>query len=164
MQIAENSVVTMTYTLTNEQGDVLDQADTSHPFVYLHGASNIIGGLEKALTGKQANDSMKVTIAPEDAYGVRDERMTQQIPREMFGEIPADKLVPGAQFQAQTNGGIEIITIAAVDGDTITIDANHPLAGVALTFDLTVLDVRAATEEEVAHGHVHAHGGCGHSH
>ncbi|MBU0655707.1 MAG: peptidylprolyl isomerase [Gammaproteobacteria bacterium] len=164
MQIAENSVVTMTYTLTDDQGQVLDQADASQPFVYLHGSQNIISGLEDALTGKQANDSMQVTIAPEDAYGVRDERMTQQIPRDMFGDVPAEVLVPGAKFQAHTNGGIEVITIAAVDGDMITIDANHPLAGVTLTFDLTILDVRLATADELAHGHVHAHGGCGHDH
>jgi FKBP-type peptidyl-prolyl cis-trans isomerase SlyD len=152
----------MTYTLTNGQGDILDQADASHPFVYLHGASNIIPGLENALTGKQASDSMVVNIAPTDAYGERDERLTQQIPREMFGDVPTEQLVPGAQFQAQTNGGIEVITITAVDSDSITIDANHPLAGVALTFDLSILEVRAATAEEIAHGHVHAHGGCGH--
>lgn len=164
MQIAANTVVTMTYTLTNDQGDVLDQADASQPFVYLHGAQNIISGLENALTGKQASESMKVTIAPEDAYGVRDERLTQRIPRDMFNGIPEEALIPGAKFQAHTNGGIEVITIAAVDGDIITIDANHPLAGVTLTFDLTILDVRAATADEVAHGHVHAHGGCGHDH
>lgn len=162
MQIAANSVVTMTYTLTNPQGEVLDKSDTSHPFVYLHGAHNIIPGLENALTGKQASDSMVVTIQPEDAYGVRDERLTQQVQRHMFGDTPADVLVPGAQFQAQTNGGIEVITITAVDGDTITIDANHPLAGVTLTFDLSILDVRTATTEEIAHGHVHSHGSCGH--
>jgi FKBP-type peptidyl-prolyl cis-trans isomerase SlyD len=82
----------------------------------------------------------------------------------MFGDVPTEQLVVGAQFQAQTNGGIEVITITAVDDATITIDANHPLAGVALTFDVTILDVRAATDEEMAHGHVHSHGGCGHNH
>ncbi|MBJ6609799.1 MAG: peptidylprolyl isomerase [Candidatus Thiothrix moscowensis] len=164
MQITDHAVVTMTYTLTDGQGNVLDQADTSHPLTYLHGAENIIPGLENALTGKQAQDSMIVTIAPEDAYGERDDRLTQQVPRHMFGDTPTDHLVPGAQFQAQTNGGVEVITITAVDGDTITIDANHPLAGVALTFDLTILDVRAATADEIAHGHVHAAGGCGHHH
>lgn len=162
MQIAANTVVTMTYTLTNDQGDVLDQADASHPFAYLHGANNIIPGLENALTGKQANDSMKVTIAPEDAYGERDESMTQQIPREMFGNVAAEQLVVGAQFHAQTNGGVEVITIAAVDANTVTIDANHPLAGVTLTFDLTILEVRAASAEEVAHGHAHGIGGHHH--
>lgn len=164
MQIAVNTVVTMTYTLTNPQGVVLDQADTDHPFVYLHGANNIIPGLENALVGKQASDSAVVNVTAEDAYGERDERLTQQIPREMFGDVPTEQLVVGAQFQAQTNGGIEVITITAVDDATITIDANHPLAGVALTFDVTILDVRAATDEEMAHGHVHSHGGCGHNH
>lgn len=162
MQIAANTVVTMTYTLTNPEGEVLDKADPSHPFVYLHGAHNIIPGLENALAGKQANDSMVVSIQPEDGYGTRNESLTQQVPRHMFGDTPADVLVPGAQFQAQTNGGIEVITVTAVDGDTISIDANHPLAGVTLTFDLNILDVRAATSEEIAHGHVHSHSGCGH--
>ncbi len=162
MQIAANTVVTMTYTLTNDQGDVLDQADASQPFAYLHGANNIIPGLENALAGKQASDSLTVTIAPADAYGERDERMTQQIPREMFGNVPAEQLVVGAQFQAQTNGGVEVITIAAVDANTVTIDANHPLAGVTLTFDVTILEVRAASAEEVAHGHAHGIGGHHH--
>lgn len=164
MQIAANAVVTMTYTLTNAQGDVLDQADASHPFVYLHGANNIIPGLENALVGKQAADSMSVTIPAADAYGERDERLTQRVPREMFGDAPTEQLVVGAQFQAQTNGGIEVITITAVDDDSITIDANHPLAGVDLTFTLNILTVREATAEEIAHGHVHAPGGCGHHH
>ncbi len=162
MQIAANTVVTMTYVLTNEQGDVLDQADASQPLAYLHGANNIIPGLENALEGKQANDSLVVTIAPADAYGERDDRLMQQIPREMFGDVPAEQLVPGAQFHAQTNGGIEVITIAAVDAGTVTIDANHPLAGMALTFDVTVLEVRAATADEAAHGHAHGVGGHHH--
>lgn len=162
MQITENAVVTMTYTLTNEQGDVLDQADATSPLLYLHGSNSIIPGLEEALAGKQANDTVVVTVAPEDAYGVRDERLTQQIPRDMFGGVPDEQLVPGAQFQAQTNGGIEVITLIAVDDATITIDANHPLAGMALTFDVGIVDVRPATAEEISHGHVHAHGGCGH--
>ena len=162
MQIAPNTVVTMTYTLTNAEGQVLDQADASHPFVYMQGAHNIIPGLEQALAGKQAGDTAVVTVQPEDAYGEYNEQLTQQVPRQMFGNVPEDQLVVGAQFQAQTNGGVEIITIADVDGDMITIDANHPLAGETLTFDVRILDVRAATPEEIEHGH--AHGPGGHQH
>ena len=162
MQIAPNTVVTMTYTLTNAEGQVLDQADASHPFVYMQGAHNIIPGLEQALAGKQAGDTAVVTVQPEDAYGEYNEQLTQQVPRQMFGNVPEDQLVVGAQFQAQTNGGVEIITIADVDGDMITIDANHPLAGETLTFDVKILDVRAATPEDIEHGHAHGPGGHHH--
>ena len=162
MQIAPNTVVTMAYTLTDSNGNVHDQADASHPFAYLHGAQNIIPGLEIALNGKQANDSVTVTIAPEDAYGERNDQLTQQVPRAMFGGVPDDKLVPGAKFQAQTDAGVEVITITAVDGDMITIDANHPLAGETLNFDVQILEVRMATRDEIAHGH--AHGAGGHHH
>ena len=162
MQIAPNTVVTMTYTLTNAEGQVLDQADASHPFVYMQGAHNIIPGLEQALAGKQAGDTAVVTVQPEDAYGEYNEQLTQQVPRQMFGNVPEDQLVVGAQFQAQTNGGVEIITIADVDGDMITIDANHPLAGETLNFDVQILEVRMATRDEIAHGH--AHGAGGHHH
>ncbi len=162
MQIAPNTVVTMTYTLTNAEGQVLDQADASHPFVYMQGAHNIIPGLEQALAGKQAGDTAVVTVQPEDAYGEYNEQLTQQVPRQMFGNVPEDQLVVGAQFQAQTNGGMEILTIADVDGDMITIDANHPLAGETLTFDVKILEVRAATTEEIEHGHAHGPGGHHH--
>ena len=162
MQIAPNTVVTMTYTLTNAEGKVLDQADASHPFMYMQGAHNIIPGLEQALTGKQAGDAAVVTVQPEDAYGEYNEQLTQQVPRQMFGNVPAEQLVVGAQFQAQTNEGVEVITIAAVEGDMITIDANHPLAGETLTFDVHILEVRAASAEEMAHGHAHGPGGHHH--
>ncbi|MEB4590977.1 peptidylprolyl isomerase [Candidatus Thiothrix sp. Deng01] len=162
MQIAQHTVVTMTYTLTNDKGEILDQADASHPFAYLHGASNIIAGLEKQLTGKQANDSMTVTVPPAEAYGEYDERMTQKVPRAMFQGIPEEQIVAGAEFHAQTAAGNQVIRISAVDNDSVTIDANHPLAGVPLTFDLTILEVRPATAEEIDHGH--AHGAHGHHH
>lgn len=161
MQITANTVVSLSYTLTNQQGDVLDQADQESPFMYLHGANNIITGLEKALENKQADDSLQVVIEPQDAYGERDETLTQQIPRSMFEGIGDEQLVPGAKFHAQTNYGIETIMVKAVDGDHITIDANHPLAGEILHFDVTILAVRAASEEELSHGHVHPDGECG---
>lgn len=162
MQIAEKTVVTMSYTLTNEQGEVLDQAGTEQPFAYLHGANNIIMGLENALTGKQADDSFTVTIPPAEAYGEYDERLTQEVPRSMFQGVPDEQIVAGAQFHAQTNAGTQVIRIAKVEGDTVTIDGNHALAGATLTFEVTVLGVREASEEEVAHGH--AHGAGGHQH
>lgn len=162
MQIAPNTVVTMAYTLTDANGNVLDKAEADHPFAYLHGAQNIIPGLENALTGKQANDSVQVTIAPADAYGEPNPQLIHQVPRTAFSEVPADELVPGTKLQAQTNDGVEIITITAVDDDTVTIDANHPLAGETLNFSVQILDVRAATRDEVTHGHAHGVGGHHH--
>lgn len=165
MQIAQHAVASLRYTLTDSQGDILDEATNEEPFVYLHGANNIIPGLENALVGKQKNDQLQVTIPPEEAYGVHDERLTEKVSKEMFGDVDEAQLVPGAQFHAQTNAGQEIITIASVQDDTVTIDGNHPLAGATLHFDVTVLDVRTATEEELSHGHAHdAHGDCGHEH
>lgn len=164
MNITKHAVVSLGYTLTNNNGDILDQADADTPFVYLHGANNIIPGLEHALADKETGFSDKVTIAPELGYGLRDDSLTQKIPKEMFGNIDEEQLKPGARFQAQTDVGIETITIEAVDDTHITIDANHPLAGETLHFDVSVLDIRTATEEEIAHGHVHAAGGCGHDH
>lgn len=164
MNITKHAVVSLGYTLTNDKGDILDQADAEHPFVYLHGANNIIPGLEHALADKTTGFSDNVTIAPELAYGLRDDNLTQQIPKEMFGEVDPAQLKPGARFHAQTDVGIETITIKAVDDTHVTIDANHPLAGETLHFDVTVLEIREATEEEIAHGHVHAGGSCGHDH
>lgn len=162
MQIADKTVVTMTYTLTDDQGQVLDKAEASQPFAYLHGSSNIIPGLEKHLEGKQADDSVQVTVPPAEAYGERDDRLTQQVPRSMFQGVPDEQIVAGAQFQAQTSAGNQVIRIAAVDGDHVTIDANHPLAGVTLNFDVTILGVREASAEEVEHGHAHGEGGHHH--
>lgn len=165
MQIADNVVASLRYKLTDSQGEILDEATQAEPFVYLHGANNIIPGLENALLGKQVNDQLEVTIPPADAYGEHDERLTQEVSKEMFSGVDEAQLFPGAQFQAQTDAGQEVITIATVQDDTVTIDGNHPLAGETLHFDVTVLDVRAATADEMSHGHAHdAHGDCGHEH
>ena len=164
MQIAQHAVASLRYTLTDSQGDILDEATNEEPFVYLHGANNIIPGLENALLGKQADDQLEVTIPPEDAYGMHDERLTQEVSKEMFSGVDDSQLVPGAQFHAQTNAGQEVITVASVQEDTVTIDGNHPLAGETLHFDVTVLEVRVATEEEINHGHAHGQGDCGHEH
>ena len=164
MKIEKNKVASLGYTLKNAEGQILDQADKDSPFQYLHGAGGIIKGLEDALENKEVNDSFSVTITPENAYGERDEKLTESVPREMFEGISDENLVAGAQFHAQTANGTQVITIDSVDGDTVKIDANHPLAGQTLHFDVDVLDIRDATEEEVAHGHPHAPGGCGHDH
>ena len=161
MKISTSKVASLAYTLKNDDGEVLDTADENSPFLYLHGAGGIIKGLESALEDKEVNDSFHIIIAPEDAYGERDDKMVESVPRTMFEGIDDKELVAGAQFHAQTAHGTQVIVIAGVDGDTVNIDANHPLAGQTLHFDVSVLDIRDATEEEIAHGHPHAPGGCG---
>lgn len=159
MKIADHSVVSIHYVLTNADGEQLDASDGG-PLQYLHGHKNIVPGLEEALTNRSAGDELDVAIPPEQAYGVRSEELVQEVPRSAFQGI--DKIEPGMQFQAQTPQGAQLITVQSVDGDTIKIDGNHPLAGVALHFKVQVVEVREATEEEKAHGHVHGPGGHDH--
>jgi len=160
MPIAENKVVTLHYTLTDDEGKVLDKSNDGS-FLYLHGASNIIPGLENALAGKTSGDELKVTVVPEDGYGVRDEARKESVPREMF---PTDSEIEvGAQFHAEGPEGQTItVTVIEVTDETVTIDGNHPLAGVQLNFDVKVIEVRDASAEELEHGH--AHGPEGHHH
>ena len=159
MQVADNMAVSIHYTLTNDDGEVLDSSIGDEALVYLHGGGNIIPGLEKALHGKVAGDKFNVRIAPEDAYGELMEEMVQVISRDMFEGI--DNIEVGMQFHADVSSGSGVVTVVNIEDDDITIDGNHPLAGLALTFDVEVIDVRAATEEEVSHGHIHG-AGCHH--
>lgn len=156
MTITVNKVVTLDYTLTDDSGEVLDQSRDGQ-FVYLHGASNIIPGLENALAGKAAGESLSVKVSPEQGYGQRDENLSQVVGIEMF-ESPDDVAV-GLQFHAQSGDGNHlVITVTNIEGDQVTIDGNHPLAGKHLNFDVTVVAVRDATEQELAHRHAHAYG------
>ena len=160
MVVANQKVVSIDYTLTDPAGVVIDSSSGKPPLVYLHGMGGIIPGLESALTGKTKGDSLKVTVAPEQAYGVRDNNMIQEVPRDRF---PADaKIAPGMQFQANTPNGPRVVTVVGVDSAAVKIDANHPLAGVTLNFDVKIVDVRDATTEELGHGHVHGPGGHHH--
>ncbi len=156
MEIAHNKVVTIDYTLTDLAGNLIDSSQNSG-FAYLHGAGNIIPGLEDALTGKTAGEELDVQVAPEHAYGMRDESKTQVIPRDTF---PTEEPVAqGMQFHAELpNGGMAVVTVTEVGDDEITIDGNHPLAGIDLSFSVKVLDIRDATDEELQHGHVHRPG------
>lgn len=158
MQIANQTVVTLDYTLTDDEGNVIDRSEDG-TFSYLHGASNIIPGLEQALDGKAAGDSLKVSIAAADGYGEHDETKTVVVPMSMF---PEDSEVEvGMQFQAQGPEGESLmVTVTRVEGDSVTVDGNHPLAGVQLNFEVSVVGVREATAEEIAHGHVHGPGGA----
>ncbi len=160
MQAEKNKVVTIDYTLKDTDGNLIDESKDGQ-FAYLHGADNIIPGLEKGLEGKQAGDSVQVTINPADAYGEVDPAKIQKAPRNMFP--PDVEIQPGMQFHAQTPDGQDVmVTVKAVEDDFVVIDGNHPLAGVTLNFDVTVRDVRDATAEEIEHRHVHGPGGHHH--
>ncbi|MEW6766338.1 MAG: peptidylprolyl isomerase [Pseudomonadota bacterium] len=160
MQISQDSVVTLDYRLTNDAGEVIDSSEGHGPLAYLHGHGNIIPGLEQALEGRATGDSFQVSIEPAMAYGEKNPALTQTLPSSMFGGV--EQIAVGMQFHAQTDHGIEVVTVTAVEGDQVTIDGNHPLAGQTLHFDVTVREVREAQAEEIEHGHVH--GEHGHHH
>lgn len=158
MQIAENMVVSIHYTLTNKAGEKVDSSvEHGEPMAYLHGHGNIVPGLENALTGKSAGDKFDVSVNPEDGYGEHHAELIQEVPREAFQGV--DHLETGMQFQADTGAGPRLFTITKIEGDTVTVDGNHPLAGEVLNFAIEVTAVRAASEEELEHGHVHGEGG-----
>jgi FKBP-type peptidyl-prolyl cis-trans isomerase SlyD len=161
MTITKNRVVSIDYTLTDEQNNVIDSTSGQEPLDYLHGFENIIPGLEKALEGKSRGDHFAVNIPPAEAYGERDERLIAEIPLANFQGV--DDVKPGMQFHTDSSEGIRLVTVTKVGDSTVTIDGNHPLAGMALNFDVTVTAIREASAEELGHGHVHGcdHGGCG---
>jgi FKBP-type peptidyl-prolyl cis-trans isomerase SlyD len=160
MKIAQDSVVSIHYTLKDDAGQVLDSSSGGEPMAYLHGFGNIIPGLENALEGRGAGDKLDVTVAPEHGYGERDDRLVQDVPRSAFRGV-AD-IAPGMQFQAQGPQGVRVVTVTKVEQETVTVDANHPLAGQTLHFAVEVTEVREASAEELEHGHVH--GAHGHHH
>ncbi len=160
MKIAEKHVVTLNYTLKDNDDNIIDKSEDGS-FCYLHGASNIIPGLENALTGKASGDELSVSVAPEEGYGPRDDARIQEVPRDAFP--PDQSIEPGMQFNAEgPDGQAVMVTIAKVEGDSVTVDGNHPLAGVTLNFDVTIADIREASAEELEHGHVHGPGGHQH--
>jgi FKBP-type peptidyl-prolyl cis-trans isomerase SlyD len=160
MQIEARKVVILNYTLTDSNGNVIDQSNDSS-FAYLHGANNIIPGLENALTGKSAGDALDVSVEPAEGYGERDPAKTQAVPRDMF---PDDaEIEVGMQFHAQgPNNETLVVTVVEVEDDTVTVDGNHPLAGIQLNFTVEVMEVRDASQEELDHGHVHGPGAHDH--
>lgn len=161
MTITKDSAVFFNYTLTDDQGNTLDQSPEGQPMGYLHGHNNIIPGLEKQLEGKTAGNKLVAVVEPAEAYGEYHEEAIQQVPREHFQGV--DAIEVGMQFQAQAeNGQAMLVRVKEVSEDTVTIDANHPLAGKQLSFDVEIADVREATEEELAHGHIHGDGGVHH--
>ncbi|MCG8534904.1 MAG: peptidylprolyl isomerase [Pseudomonadales bacterium] len=153
MEIQKGRVVGMHYTLRNDEGEILDTSEGREPLVFLQGYGNIIPGLESELEGKGLGDKMDVTVEPENGYGVRHEQLIQQVPKSAFEGVSA--LEVGMQFQAQTAQGPVPVRVIAIEGEEVTIDGNHELAGVRLHFAVSIESVREATEEEVAHGHAH---------
>jgi FKBP-type peptidyl-prolyl cis-trans isomerase SlyD len=160
MVVAQNKVVQIHYTLTNEAGAVLDSSSGGEPLAYIHGIGNLIPGLEKALEGKGAGEKLNVKVSAEEGYGVRDPALVQDVPRRAFRGI--DDIRVGMQFQADSNQGPRMVTVTRIVGDMVTVDGNHPLAGEDLTFAVEIAEVRDASEEELAHGHVHGAGGHHH--
>jgi len=160
MQIADNSVVSFHYTLTDDTGQVIDSSEGREPLTYMHGTGQIVPGLEKVMTGRVAGDQFKVDVVPEEGYGAHHPELVQELPREAFQGV--QDIEPGMQFQGHGPQGVINVTVTKIDGDTVHIDGNHPLAGQNLHFDIEVTEVRAASAEELSHGHVHGPGGHHH--
>ncbi|HEY5826155.1 MAG TPA: peptidylprolyl isomerase [Cyclobacteriaceae bacterium] len=156
MKISKDKVAAIHYTLKDNTGKVLDSSEGKEPLYYLHGAGNLILGMEEGLEGKVKGDKFLLRVSPEKGYGVKDSSLTQKVPRSAFGDQKVEK---GMQFQTNQGG---VVTVTEVALDSITVDANHPLAGVELNFDVEIVDVREASKDELSHGHVH--GPDGHHH
>lgn len=161
MQISADKVVLINYTLTDDAGEILDSSEGQEPLPYLHGHGNIVPGLEAGLEGLKVGDKKQVTVAPEDGYGEPSDDAIHKVPQSEFpAEIPREV---GLQIFAEGPGGQNFpLWIKEVDDEFITVDGNHPLAGTTLHFDVEVVEVRDASEEELAHGHVHGPGGHEH--
>ncbi|HZM00352.1 MAG TPA: peptidylprolyl isomerase [Planctomycetota bacterium] len=160
MQIARHTVATLTYRLTDDSGALIDASEEGQPLAYIHGTRSLIPGLEQALEGHSSGDVLKLRLPPELAYGERDEELIHQVSRH---ELPAEaEIAVGVQFHAEGEDGLHILTVVGIEGDSVRLDANHPLAGKALNFDVSVVSVRAATAEELTHGHAHGQGGHHH--
>lgn len=160
MQIAQNTVAAFHYTLTDDQGQVIDSSEGREPLTYIHGGGNIVPGLEKQMEGRSAGDKFTADVAPEEGYGVHHSELMQEVPREAFQGV--EDIQPGMQFQGRGPQGEINVTVTKVENDKVFIDGNHPLAGKTLHFAIEVTDVRDASAEELEHGHVH--GASGHHH
>lgn len=156
MPIAHNDVVTIYYTLKDDADKVIDSSSGGEPLAYLHGHGNIIPGLERELAGKSVGDRLTVRVPPAEGYGEYDRALVQKVPRRALKGIA--NLRVGLRLQA----GHQAVTVTHIAGDMVTLDGNHPLAGQNLNFDVEIAGVRPATEEELAHGHVHGDGGHHH--
>lgn len=154
MNISDKTVVSIDYTLKDDEGTVLDTSENREPLSFLFGSGSIIPGLEKALEGKVPGDELAVTVAPEEGYGEYNDELVFSVGKDRFQDPSIIEV--GSQVQAQAaDGSVQVLTIKGVADDEVTLDANHPLAGQTLHFEVAVTEVREATAEEVDHGHVH---------
>ena len=154
MVISGKTVVSIQYTLKDVDGQLLDSSDESEPFTYLHGTGNIVVGLEKALSGKSAGDQLTVEVSPQEGYGEVDSKEIKTVDKPVFRGV--DSIQVGMTFNAQSvDGSSKSIKATAIEGDKITIDSNHPLAGITLHFEVQVISIRKATEIEIDHRHAH---------
>lgn len=156
MQIGKEKVVSIHYTLRDNSGTILDFSEGNSPLLYIQGIGNLIPGMEEGLEGKGKGDKVEIKVSPEKGYGVRSDEFIQKVPRSAFG---GQEVKVGMQFQTDRS---QVVTVTEVGLDSITVDGNHPLAGVELNFSVEVMDVREATSEELSHGHVHGPGGHHH--
>ncbi|UTW65864.1 peptidylprolyl isomerase [bacterium SCSIO 12643] len=161
MRIEQNKVVMIHYTLTDKDGNLIDSSEGRDPLAYIQGIGNLIPGLEQELEGKQKGDKFKAVVPPEHAYGKRDESLIRVVPKSGFqGD---EEMTIGMQVQIETSEeGMAIATLTKIEGEDVTLDLNHPLADMDLHFDIEVIDIRLAEEDELAHGHVHGPGGHHH--
>lgn len=163
MVIDRDTVVTIHYRLSESGGGLVEESFGKEPLVYLHGHGGLLAGVEAALAGKQTGERVSVTLPPEQAYGLRDEQAIVRVPKShVVGDSKKRIYKPGMVVQVQADGRARAVVVAKVGLKTLDVDANHPLAGRTLTFDLEVVGVRAASAEEIAHGHVHGDGGVDH--
>ena len=160
MIVEKGKVVSFHYTLKNTDGEEMESSREHDPMIYLHGSNNIIVGLEKAMEGRTTGDAFEVTVEPEEAYGVRNEGNIQRVSMKKLKGI--GKIIPGQILNLQTNQGPVQVTVIKVGRFNVDVDANHPLAGQKLTFDVEITNIRDATMEETKHGHVHGPGGHHH--
>ena len=162
MNIENEKVVTMHFNVLDKEKTVIDTTYESEPLIFIQGTGLLVQGLEEALIGMSAKDKKTVDLTAEHAYGPRFPQLVQSMPKSMFDGMEVDV---GMQFRATTDEGEQTVIVVEVADDTIMVDGNHPLAGIDLTFEVEIMDVRDATEEELDHGHIHAHGeSCGHNH
>jgi FKBP-type peptidyl-prolyl cis-trans isomerase SlyD len=158
LTVNENMVVTFEYTLKNDNGEIIDSSADSAPITYLHGSGNIIPGLEAELEGKKIGDKFRTMIEPEEAYGIRYEELIQKIEKDRLSHLPNIEI--GMQLQAHDEDGMQLLTIIDISDNDVTLDGNHPLAGQKLHFDVEIIDMREATEEEIEFG-LNTDCGCG---
>ena len=157
MLVAKDLVVAMEYSLTDDEGSLIDRSEGDDFLYYLHGAGNIIPGLERELEGKKVGDELKVTVSPADGYGEFDQNRVFKVDKEHFAEL--DDVEPGMQLQVETDeGGVELVSVEEVAEDHVVLDGNHPLAGLTLHFEVKIREIREATPTELEHGHAHAPG------